>query len=98
MYNHFVTSNQPHKLHLNVEYERGNRHASLQYGGELYCPRVLGPDGMLFHNTIEDETMARKSELPASKRVEAVLALLRKEDTGAQVARRYGVSEPTLYR
>ena len=42
--------------------------------------------------------MARKSEQPASKRVEAVLALLRKEDTGAPVARRYGVSEPTLYR
>jgi len=42
--------------------------------------------------------MARKSELPASKRVEAVLALLRKEDTGVQIARRYGVSEPTLYR
>lgn len=42
--------------------------------------------------------MARKSELPASKRVEAILALLRKEDTGVEIARRYGVSEPTLYR
>jgi transposase-like protein len=42
--------------------------------------------------------MGRKSELPADKRVELVLALLRKEEPAAQIARRAGVSEPTLYR
>lgn len=31
--------------------------------------------------------MARKSDLPAGKQVEAVLALLRREDTGLQIAR-----------
>lgn len=40
--------------------------------------------------------MGRKSELPAEKRVELVLALLRKEEPAAQIARRAGVSEPTL--
>ena len=42
--------------------------------------------------------MARKSELSVAKRREAVLALLRREEPGAQLARRYGVSEPTLFR
>ena len=42
--------------------------------------------------------MAKKSELPAAERVEAVLALLRREQPAAQVARRVGVSEVTLYR
>ena len=42
--------------------------------------------------------MGKKSEVPAEKRVEAVLAVLRKEEPAAQVARRLGVSEPTLYR
>jgi transposase len=42
--------------------------------------------------------MGKRSELPASERREAVLSLLRREESAAAVARRYGVSEPTLYR
>jgi len=42
--------------------------------------------------------MGRKSETPVEKRVEHVLALLRKEEPAARIARRAGVSEPTLYR
>src|SRR5690606_41678390 len=42
--------------------------------------------------------MGRKSDVPAEKRIELVLALLRKEEPAAQIARRAGVSEPTLYR
>lgn len=42
--------------------------------------------------------MARRSELSVAKRREAVLALLRREEPCAQLARRYGVSEPTLSR
>ena len=42
--------------------------------------------------------MGKKSEIPAEKRIELVLSLLRKEEPAAQIARRAGVSEPTLYR
>lgn len=42
--------------------------------------------------------MGRKSEMPTEKRVELVLALLRKEEPAVQIARRAGISEPTLYR
>ena len=42
--------------------------------------------------------MGRKSETPVEKRVEYVLALLRKEEPATQIARRAGVSEQTLYR
>lgn len=42
--------------------------------------------------------MGKKSELSVEKRTEAVLALLRREEPNAQIARRYGVSEQTLYR
>ena len=42
--------------------------------------------------------MPRRSELTAEQRRDAVLALLRKEEPGAQLARRFGVSEQTLYR
>ena len=42
--------------------------------------------------------MGRKSDVPAEKRIELILALLRKEEPAAQIARRAGVSEPTLYR
>lgn len=42
--------------------------------------------------------MGKKSELPVEKRVEVVLALLRKEEPAAQIARRNGISEQTLYR
>lgn len=42
--------------------------------------------------------MGRRSELSVSKRREAVLVLLRREEAASRVARRYGVSEQTLYR
>ena len=42
--------------------------------------------------------MGRKSELPAEQRREAVLSLLRKDETAGVIARRFGVSENTLYR
>ena len=42
--------------------------------------------------------MPKKSEVPVAQRREAVLALLRREEPATQLARRYGVSEPTLYR
>ena len=42
--------------------------------------------------------MGKKSELEISARREAVLALLRREEAGKVLARRYGISEQTLYR
>lgn len=42
--------------------------------------------------------MGRKSAVSTEKRSEAVLALLRREESNAQIARRYGVSEQTLVR
>jgi transposase len=42
--------------------------------------------------------MAKRADVSAKQRSEAVLALLRREEPAAQLARRYGVSEPTLYR
>jgi transposase len=42
--------------------------------------------------------MGKRSELSASERREAVLSWLRREESAAAVARRYGVSEQTLYR
>jgi len=42
--------------------------------------------------------MPKHSELTAPQRREAVLALLRREEPAAQLARRWGVSEQTLYR
>ena len=42
--------------------------------------------------------MPKRSELTAAQRREAVLALLRREEPAVQLARRWGVSEPTLYR
>ena len=42
--------------------------------------------------------MARKSKLSTRERQEVVLMLLRREEPAAALARRYGVSEPTLYR
>jgi transposase len=42
--------------------------------------------------------MAKRSQIGAPERSAAVLALLRREEPAAQLARRYGVSEPTLYR
>lgn len=42
--------------------------------------------------------MGKQSKVEATQRREAVLSLLRKEEPGAALARRYGVSEATLYR
>lgn len=43
--------------------------------------------------------MGKKKRGPsAEKKMEAVLALLRKEEPAARIARRYGVSEASLYR
>lgn len=42
--------------------------------------------------------MARKNGLEAGKKSEVVMAMLRKEEPVAQLARRYGVSEGSLYR
>lgn len=42
--------------------------------------------------------MGKKSQLPVEKRTEAVLSLLRREEPARQIARRYGVSEQSLYR
>lgn len=42
--------------------------------------------------------MAKRTELDVGQRTEVVLALLRREEPGAKLARRYGISEPTLYR
>ena len=42
--------------------------------------------------------MGRKSGIAGPQRCEIVLMLLRKEEPGAVLARRYGISEATLYR
>jgi len=42
--------------------------------------------------------MARKKGLDSGQKGEAVLAMLRKEESVSQLARRYGVSEGSLYR
>jgi len=42
--------------------------------------------------------MAKRCELLVADRREAVLSLLRREEPAAVIARRVGVSEPTLYR
>ena len=42
--------------------------------------------------------MGKKSALSQREQVEVVLKLLRKEESAAALARRYRISEPTLYR
>ena len=42
--------------------------------------------------------MGKRCEVSIAQRREAVLSLLRREEPGAKIARRFGVSEPTLYR
>lgn len=42
--------------------------------------------------------MAKRSNVSVADRQEAVLCLLRREASAAVIARRVGVSEPTLYR
>jgi transposase len=42
--------------------------------------------------------MAKKTNRSDAEKLEAVLRLLRKQEPAAALARRYGVSDPTLYR
>lgn len=42
--------------------------------------------------------MAKRSAVSVADRREAVLSLLRREEAATVIARRIGVSEPTLYR
>ena len=42
--------------------------------------------------------MGHKSDASVEQRREAVLALLRQEESASVLARRYGVSDQTLYR
>ena len=42
--------------------------------------------------------MGRKLGLDVRQQTEAVLSLLRREETAGVIARRYGISENTLYR
>ena len=42
--------------------------------------------------------MGRRKDLDIGKRMEAVLSLLRREEPAKVIARRYGISEGTLYR
>ena len=42
--------------------------------------------------------MGKRSDVSVPQRREAVLALLRREEPAAKLARRYGMSEPTLTR
>lgn len=41
--------------------------------------------------------MSRKSHVSEAQKREAVLALLRREESAAKLGRRLGVSEPTVY-
>jgi len=42
--------------------------------------------------------MAKRSDLTVAQRREVVLLLLRREEPAGKLARRYGISEQTLYR
>ena len=42
--------------------------------------------------------MGKQSNLTIKQRTAAVLSLIRKEEPAAKIARRYGISDPTLYR
>jgi transposase-like protein len=42
--------------------------------------------------------VARRSSLSAAEKAEVVLQYLRREESAAKLARRYGISEQTLYR
>ena len=42
--------------------------------------------------------MGRQSQLNPLHRIDAVLALMRREEPAGQIAKRFGVSEATLYR
>ena len=42
--------------------------------------------------------MGKPSKLSIVQRIEAVLSLLRREESASKIARRYAISEQTLYR
>lgn len=42
--------------------------------------------------------MGKKGQPSAEKKLQAVLSMLRREETVTQIARRYGISETSLYR
>ncbi len=42
--------------------------------------------------------MSKRMHLEIGQRMEAVMALLRREEPAALIARRYGIAEATLYR
>ena len=42
--------------------------------------------------------MPKRMTLTADQRTEAVMSLLRREEPASAIARRYGISEPSLYR
>ncbi len=42
--------------------------------------------------------MGKQSNLTIEQRTAAALSLIRKEEPAAKIARRHGISEPTLYR
>jgi len=42
--------------------------------------------------------MSKKLDLDMTKRLEAMLSLLRREEPAERIARRYGISDSTLYR
>jgi len=42
--------------------------------------------------------VGKQSHLTIEQRTAAALSLIRKEEPAAKIARRYGISEPTLYR
>jgi transposase-like protein len=68
-------------------------------GGSLETSRVRLLRGRIgFSITKEARTMGKKCELEGSARRDVVLMFLRREEPAAVLARRYGISEQTLYR
>jgi transposase len=47
---------------------------------------------------MEHSVMGRRSDKTPQERADIVLALLRREEPASVLARRHGISEPTLYR
>lgn len=69
-------------------------------------PQPVGEGGWWAENAVTQRTrrqrelrpMGKQSNLTIEQRTAAALSLIRKEEPAAKIARRYGVSEPTLYR
>ena len=60
---------------------------------------VLQTSGCMITGELNEGSvvMGRKSNVSEAQRREVVLSLLRREESAAKLARRLGVSEPTLY-